>query len=190
MSLDFKKLMNTKLKQVAPRYNLPEILFPSFVRRYGYKTALSASDAVHSLTSLLDYGAKWVKSYVQMDLGDMVGDAGLSSSIAVGGTNREGAGGGIMSAIHHFSASAGIYSGADHVSTRGGSGGLQAGVGVGTRTGIAAVGARLAESADSMILGFSSSRRLEDGDKEEDQEDEWMQDWVRNFYVAYDALDR
>ncbi|KAJ3086943.1 hypothetical protein HK102_012141, partial [Quaeritorhiza haematococci] len=45
MHIDFKKRMNTKLRSVAPKYNMHEIVFPSFVRHFGYKTILSASDA-------------------------------------------------------------------------------------------------------------------------------------------------
>ncbi|KAJ3028872.1 hypothetical protein HK097_005886, partial [Rhizophlyctis rosea] len=59
MSLPYKKTLRQKLTQMAPNFNLPDLFFTSFHRAHGYKGTLSAPDAVHSLTALLDCGQEW-----------------------------------------------------------------------------------------------------------------------------------
>ncbi|KAG0212915.1 hypothetical protein BGX28_005377 [Mortierella sp. GBA30] len=54
MSIDLKKILKDRIEFVAPEYGLNEILYTSFTRSYGYRGLMSASDVVHSVTSLLE----------------------------------------------------------------------------------------------------------------------------------------
>ena len=63
MSLAFKESLAEKIKGIAPKYNLPDLIFNSFYRHYGYKATLSASDVVFSLSALLDAGGEWVSKH-------------------------------------------------------------------------------------------------------------------------------
>jgi cell division control protein 45 len=56
MNMGLKKVLFQKLSDLAPKYNMPDLIFPSFERNYGYLTTLSASDVVYSITALLDCG--------------------------------------------------------------------------------------------------------------------------------------
>jgi cell division control protein 45 len=60
MHREYKRDIPNKLRKWAPRYNMPEIEFPSFLKNYGYRLTLSASDAVFALEALMDYGAEWL----------------------------------------------------------------------------------------------------------------------------------
>ncbi|KAJ1984932.1 DNA replication initiation factor cdc45 [Dimargaris cristalligena] len=55
MSPENKTRLRTKLDQVAPDYGCDDLVFPSFVRSFGWRkgSQLSASDVVHSLVALL-----------------------------------------------------------------------------------------------------------------------------------------
>jgi cell division control protein 45 len=57
MDVRYKSKLHEKLTELAPRYNIPDIIFPSFERKYGFLTTLSASDVVYSMTALLDCGS-------------------------------------------------------------------------------------------------------------------------------------
>jgi len=63
MGLFYKEKLSEKLRDHAGRYNMPHLAFPSFMRRCGYKTAISASDVIYSMSSLLDCGSEWVRKY-------------------------------------------------------------------------------------------------------------------------------
>jgi cell division control protein 45 len=55
MDMDLKKVLLTKLNDVAPEYGLVELSYPSFMRNYGYRSQpLSAADAVEGVSALLD----------------------------------------------------------------------------------------------------------------------------------------
>jgi hypothetical protein len=45
-----------KLGELAPIYNMPDLILASFERNYGYCKAFSAPDVVHSVTALLELG--------------------------------------------------------------------------------------------------------------------------------------
>lgn len=68
MGLYYKDQLSEKLRDHAGRYNMPQLAFPSFTRRCGYKTAISASDVIYSLSSILDCGHQWVRQYVSGEL--------------------------------------------------------------------------------------------------------------------------
>jgi len=70
MKLEFRRDIEPKLKKWAPRYNMPEIVFPSFLRNCGYRATLSASDAVYSLTALMDCGTEWIKKHSSLTVGE------------------------------------------------------------------------------------------------------------------------
>ncbi|CAO3668426.1 unnamed protein product [Umbelopsis ramanniana] len=54
MDMDLKKILRSKIDSVAPLYGLTDICFPSFSRSYGWRGHTSASDAVYSLSALLE----------------------------------------------------------------------------------------------------------------------------------------
>ncbi|KAJ2960378.1 hypothetical protein NQZ79_g4190 [Umbelopsis isabellina] len=54
MDIELKKILRSKIDSVAPLYGLTDICFPSFSRSYGWRGQTSASDAVYSLSSLLE----------------------------------------------------------------------------------------------------------------------------------------
>jgi cell division control protein 45 len=63
MSISFKKSLYEKIKNIAPKYNLSDLIFSSFYRHYGYKATLSASDVVFALSALLDAGGEWIAKH-------------------------------------------------------------------------------------------------------------------------------
>ena len=151
MALSYKKTLPSKLADLAPKYNMPDILFPSFDRAYGYTANLTASDVVYSITALLDCGATLINQK-----GITGYEALLSSSLAASSGSHL-----LLSvqAKHAF-----------QDTTETGDGGL-VGAGVGTRT----------EPA-SIASGVFDKVSKSDLDK--------RPDWVRHFYLAYDALGR
>ncbi|KAJ3015204.1 hypothetical protein HKX48_004713 [Thoreauomyces humboldtii] len=165
MSLPFKRSIKEKLISVSPRFNMPEIVFPSFYKHYGYKGIVSAPDVVYSLTSLLDWGAEWISRHGTSGYGDSSGANARQLGPQGARQGRD------MSEVIT---------------------GALAGVGVGTRTGMAAIAMRSGDAIPSL------SDEEDEADKEDEDEDVANQTrerrkqeraWVRNFYVAYDALD-
>ncbi|KAJ3189473.1 hypothetical protein HDU85_003104 [Gaertneriomyces sp. JEL0708] len=151
MSLQYKKTIRKSLLAVAPRYNLHEIVFPSFVKSFGFKGVVSAADAVHSLAAILDMSSSTVESMI----GGEDSDFNTSLSGGMGAIRREDKTGQVDKSEFD---------------------GLR-GVGVGTRTGLVSTdGAALAGDPDEMGLANPVSG----------EEDE--RDWVRRFWVGYDAL--
>lgn len=67
MDMDLKRDLVQKLSDVAPEYGLVELIYPSFMRCYGYQSQpLSAADAVEAINALLDV-AGGVKMEVEME---------------------------------------------------------------------------------------------------------------------------
>jgi cell division control protein 45 len=56
MDMDLKHNLRVKLTKFAPQYGLDELTMDSFVRHWGYKCTLSASDVCYALTALLESG--------------------------------------------------------------------------------------------------------------------------------------
>ncbi|KAG5519954.1 hypothetical protein PMAC_000231 [Pneumocystis sp. 'macacae'] len=56
MDMDLKKNLREKLDKFAPLYGLNNLVFPSFVRTFGFKCTLSASDVSYGLGALLETG--------------------------------------------------------------------------------------------------------------------------------------
>ena len=53
--MDLKRDLVRKLTDIAPEYGLVELSYPSFMRRFGYRSQpLSAADAVEGISALLD----------------------------------------------------------------------------------------------------------------------------------------
>ncbi|KAI8589741.1 CDC45 family [Geranomyces variabilis] len=175
MSLQFKKSVKQKLIAVAPRFNMTEIVFPSFYKHFGFKGIVSAPDVVYSLTSLLDWGAEWIKRQG-----------------AAGGSFADSAGGGAAASAQLLAPANGRPGARDTSEVI--SGGL-AGVGVGTRTGFAAVAMRSGDALPGVDDDSDESDAADPEDEDPDAEDGTRREkkkeraWVRNFYVAYDALD-
>jgi cell division control protein 45 len=148
MSLTFKQTLKEKLSGIAPKYNMSEILFPSFYRHYGYKATLSASDVVYSITALLDAGVEWISKHgsKQEQISLAQADEGLGRAMA--------------------------------------------GVGVGTKTGYAAVDTQTLESLSSFRKAGKVGSQKGGADDEPEPRDDQDREWIVNFYVAYDALDK
>ena len=149
MKLEYKKKIKAKLIEMAPRYNMPDIVFPSFAKKYGYLTSFSACDTVYALSALLDAGDSWIQRH------------GTSSYEIVMGLNQ--ASGGSMTQ------DTGEFDSLDRASF--GDGGL-VGAGVGTLSHAGTVAAQVLDAvSQDPSLGRDS-------------------DWIRNFFVALDALER
>lgn len=56
MDMDLKVSLRNKVDSIAPEYGLFDLIYPSFIRASGYQSVLSASDAVESVSSLLEVG--------------------------------------------------------------------------------------------------------------------------------------
>jgi cell division control protein 45 len=146
MSSDFKKGLKQTLMELAPRYKMPNIVFPSFERRYGYLVTLSASDVVYSLTALLDCGSTWLQKKGISGYEDLLDHSDSSTMLSV----RE----------------------KEAFQERGRSreGGL-VGAGVGTKS--------VPGSIATHIIDYMAKLELDE-----------RSDWVRHFYLTYDALER
>lgn len=64
MDMDLKLSLRGKVDSIAPEYGLFDLIYPSFIRAAGYQSALSASDAVEAIASLLEVGTS-----VRLDFG-------------------------------------------------------------------------------------------------------------------------
>ena len=54
MDMDLKKILTQKLNDIAPEHGLVELSYPSFIKRYGFRSQpLSAADAVEGISTLL-----------------------------------------------------------------------------------------------------------------------------------------
>lgn len=65
MDSDLKNSLFTKVAELAPEYGLLDLTYPSFIRKSGYKSDISASDAVEGLRALLE-----VATGVRLDFGN------------------------------------------------------------------------------------------------------------------------
>lgn len=55
MDTSLKRILHTKMDEIAPEYGLLELSYPSFVRSYGYKSQpLCAADVVDGVSALLE----------------------------------------------------------------------------------------------------------------------------------------
>ncbi|EMR09043.1 hypothetical protein PNEG_02815 [Pneumocystis murina B123] len=63
MDIDLKKNLQEKLDRFAPLYGLNDLIYPSFIRTFGFKCTLSASDASYGLSALLETGKHKCEKY-------------------------------------------------------------------------------------------------------------------------------
>ena len=56
MDMDLKRALREKLAKFAPAYGLDDMIIRSFLRRYGYRCTLSASDTAYAVQALLEAG--------------------------------------------------------------------------------------------------------------------------------------
>jgi cell division control protein 45 len=55
MNMDLKRDLREKMDQIAPEYGLVELVYPSFVRSFGYRSQpLCAADVVDGVSALLE----------------------------------------------------------------------------------------------------------------------------------------
>ncbi|KAJ3403729.1 hypothetical protein HDV05_007660 [Chytridiales sp. JEL 0842] len=195
IKLDLKKAIRSKLLQVAPAFNMTEIVFPSFLRHFGYKCTISASDAVYGITALLDHGADWMRKHV----------GGTSDSIETSASTTSGPTGPSIDG-----SKSGLGTGTHPHDDPTAAASTLSSVGVGMRQGVSALTARLSE----FDTGLSEHLILHEGPEgpvalyEDDEpplpdEDEQAtrerearnkrrkreREWIKNFYLAYDALE-
>ncbi|KAI9325451.1 CDC45 family [Zopfochytrium polystomum] len=206
MSLPFRRRACRSLLQVAPIFGLTDLAFPSFVRRQGYQPAIAAADVAYVMEAFLSCGAAWLRG----SMGGGGGGAGAGGGVGGGGGDAFGRKGGLAG----FGADAlgGGGGGGDSASAGGGgSGGSRsagmAGVGIGLRVGLGSVAARVSDfdsveyaAGDdggggrkrSRIGGGGGDDASEDEDEEESGVRRWDEDddeWMKNFYIAYDCFD-
>lgn len=92
MASDLKASLIPSVTELAPEYGLDDLLFPSFLRRSGYRSELSAADAVEGLGALLE-----VASGVRLDFNaasgaaaaGMAGQGKGNNKVQVMGSGRE-----------------------------------------------------------------------------------------------------
>lgn len=107
MRMEFKRDISPKLKKWAPRFNMPEIIFPSFLRNCGSRTAVSASDTIYSLTALMDCGSEWIRKHSSTTVGEETlnssnGRMGDQNESVVSGRKLTGVGSGTRTGIAAF----------------------------------------------------------------------------------------
>lgn len=146
MNSQMKKSLFQRLSDLAPKYNMPDMIFPSFERNYGFVTTLSASDVVYSITALLDCGGtllnqKGITGY------EAILSAATESSTLLGSIREK----------HAF----------QDISSNG-------------ETGLVGSGFKTKTPAALIASTIMDKVALSTGDK--------RQDWIRHFYLAYDAL--
>ncbi|KAI9321123.1 CDC45 family [Zopfochytrium polystomum] len=191
---------------VAPIFGLTDLAFPSFVRRQGYQPAIAAADVAYVMEAFLSCGAAWLRG----SMGGGGGGACAGGGVGGGSADAFGRKGGLAG----FGADAlgGGGGGGDPASAGGGgSGGSRsagmAGVGIGLRVGLGSVAARVSDfdsveyaAGDdggggrkrSRIGGGGGDDASEDEDEEESGVRRWDEDddeWMKNFYIAYDCFD-
>jgi cell division control protein 45 len=101
MDMDLKRVLLNKLNDIAPEYGLVELLYPSFMRCYGYRSQpLSAADAVEGIRALLDV-ASGVRIEVEVEGarnggewfgGGRVWEANMSREVTRRSSGKDGAG--------------------------------------------------------------------------------------------------
>ncbi|ORY40218.1 CDC45-like protein [Rhizoclosmatium globosum] len=177
MKISFQKEVRTKLLALGPTFSMSQLQFPSFVRHNGYKITVSASDSVHALLALLDCGASWMRRHA---VGGVVDEA--VSDVKVGDSSGTVAHAGASSIAAKISAAASAK---------------LTGTGMGTRLGAGAVSVKISEFDDvigASVEGYEQPVPGEDEVEKAEREArnrrrEREGEWVKNFYMAYDALD-
>ncbi|KAI8803183.1 CDC45 family [Cladochytrium replicatum] len=193
MHIKFKHLLRGRLSHLSARYNLADIVYPSFFKHQGFKCTISASDAVYSLSALLDHGRGWI---LQHALG--ADDTIESSRGGRAGESCAGPRGSIVGAGGGVGARSGGLSGVALAELN-----TQSGVGVGTKTGAAAVSLMFHVQNNRALSGWDqyddagddeNDPNRKEGDEENDEEGKSRgkgkgRGWMQNFFIAYDALD-
>ncbi|KAI9339661.1 CDC45 family [Obelidium mucronatum] len=177
MKISIQKELRAKLLTIGPSYSMTQLQFPSFIRHNGYKITVSASDSVHALLALLDCGASWMRRHA---VGGIVDEA--VSDVKVGDNSGTGIQAGSSSIAAKISAAASSK---------------LTGTGMGTRLGAGAVSVKISEFDDVIgvsIEGYEAPVPGEDENEKSARESrnrrrEREGEWVKNFYMAYDALD-
>ncbi|KAH8917330.1 CDC45-like protein [Atractiella rhizophila] len=83
MAPPLKNSLRASLLAIAPDYGLYQLTYPSFIRSYGYRSSLSASDAVEAVGAILEVASK-----VKIADGEFVGGgAGEGEWVGVEGMN-------------------------------------------------------------------------------------------------------
>ena len=188
MNVSYKKIIRPKLLELAPRYNMPDLLFPSFKKNFGHRSCMSSSDVVYSLTALLDGGVTWIQKHGMGSYESIIG-----VTTAHGASSRRS-----MQQSHGsiLSFSGGGFVDEDDPS---GADSGQVGVGVGTKTSAGNVvmhiwdeirDYRLQQQGDSLPVGQDEGKKGNEAASETNPAETNAQpDWMRNFYSALDALD-
>lgn len=159
MEPELKRSLRHKIESLAPENDLYDISFPSFLRTYGYRSLLSASDCVEAVAALLE-----VANGVRLDF----------TALSNGG----GGGGGALAA-----ASTGDVSGQGGTYWDGGRGVKKwtemagGGGGGGMMVDDDKENRRPGDANGGQVLTAAAKRAA--------KEEAW---WVQNFWLAWDAL--
>lgn len=181
MAADLKLSLFNRLEELAPEYELFDLIVPSFVRKSGYRTDIAAADAVEALGALLE-----VATGVRLDFASALMPGTRSGVAAAGG--------------HGHAIAASAHGGREEWSeglrswvSRDGAGGESVLQQAARRPPLAA----LENGGGGEQDGNGQAEQGDDGDgvgersvseaiKAERRERDWA---LRNFWLAWDALD-
>ncbi|KAM0750412.1 CDC45-like protein [Meredithblackwellia eburnea MCA 4105] len=90
MDADLKSRLFANVDTFAPEYGMTDLSYPSFIRKSGYRSDLSASDVVEGLAAILEAatGVRW--DYVNIARGGGAGTVGAGSQEWMEGIKRWG----------------------------------------------------------------------------------------------------
>lgn len=74
MDTDLKARLAENMDRQGPEYGLTDLTYPSFIRKAGYRSDLSASDAVEGLSAILE-----AATGVRLDFGNVTGTGGAAT---------------------------------------------------------------------------------------------------------------
>lgn len=180
MPLDLRNSLTSRLEAIAPEYGLTELVFKSFIRSYGYRSnPLSATDTVEGLNALL-IAATGVKIEVQDETLTFSGAAPNAGAEGVRGAYG-GQGTPVSSELFGAKRTWNIAGAAGSAN------------GVVQRAATASFGGK-----ENLAPGAHGSSEREGEGNADDGEGEkdgaavanlQSETWVRNFFVAFEALD-
>lgn len=83
MDSDLKFRLFANMDALAPEYGLTDLTYPSFIRKSGYRSDISASDAVEGLSAILE-----AATGVRLDFGNSTGDQPIGAEEWTEGLKR------------------------------------------------------------------------------------------------------
>lgn len=166
MDLDLRNTLVKRMESIAPEYGLTELLYRSFVRSVGFRSApLSAADAVEGVSALLQ-AAHGVRIEIEAPGYGFGGAAGAGVNAPLASRQHQGAGGG---ASELFGTKR-LWSLGFEDTTKKRSDG---------------------DEKENVPMQGSDQRGGNEAEEEGEKQDVEKEEphWVKNFFAAYNALD-